>query len=286
MNNGSGDGSYEAGEVVTIVADAAPAGQEFDAWTGDVADPVNASTSITMPASDVIVSAGYKDISSDTTAPVFTSANTVSVEENQTAALTLTATDESAITYSLSGTDSPSFGINVISGLVTFNTAPDFEIKNSYSFTATATDASGNVATQSISIAIIDVDETVNDRSVINVLKLSQIAHNKGQTPYEYLVDQFDQTRPATFDPEVDQNIFDVSISWTTYSQDNWPSHFDFSGVAWNGIQAGTLITNQHIVLAAHFQRGVGTTVLFYPKDGSATVSRTIAATLTSGILT
>ncbi|MDT0608622.1 PQQ-dependent sugar dehydrogenase, partial [Croceitalea rosinachiae] len=65
VNNGSGDGSYESGEVVNIVADAAPAGQQFVSWTGDVsgiADPNGPSTTVTMPSSDVEVTATYGPI--------------------------------------------------------------------------------------------------------------------------------------------------------------------------------------------------------------------------------
>ena len=63
--NGSGDGLYVAGSVLNITADAAPSGQEFDIWTGDVAsiaDVNGASTSITMPSSDITVTATYRDI--------------------------------------------------------------------------------------------------------------------------------------------------------------------------------------------------------------------------------
>ncbi len=65
VNNGSGDGSYEAGESVNIIADVAPSGQEFDRWTGNVAnvgDVNSASTSITMPSSNTTVTATYKDL--------------------------------------------------------------------------------------------------------------------------------------------------------------------------------------------------------------------------------
>ena len=63
VNSGSGDGNYPAGTVVNLVADAAPAGQQFDKWTGDVAMVANvnaASTSITMPAANATVTATYK----------------------------------------------------------------------------------------------------------------------------------------------------------------------------------------------------------------------------------
>ena len=96
----------------------------------------------------------------DTTPPTFTSPTTVTVAENQTNALTLQATDASTpITYSMSGGDGSSFTVDSVTGVVTFNTAPDYEIKTSYTFTATVTDAQGNSATQSVTVAISDVDE-------------------------------------------------------------------------------------------------------------------------------
>lgn len=64
VNSGSGDGSYEQGEVVNISANTPPSGQVFDVWTGDVANVADvnaASTTITMPASAVSVTATYKD---------------------------------------------------------------------------------------------------------------------------------------------------------------------------------------------------------------------------------
>jgi GH35 family endo-1,4-beta-xylanase len=60
--NGSGDGEYEEGTVVNIVADAAPAGQEFSYWSGNVgkvADVNSANTIITIPSFNVTVTANY-----------------------------------------------------------------------------------------------------------------------------------------------------------------------------------------------------------------------------------
>jgi hypothetical protein len=68
VNSGSGSGSYVAGTTVNIVANAAPAGQEFDKWTGDVANVANvnaSSTSISMPAANATVSATYKALPPD-----------------------------------------------------------------------------------------------------------------------------------------------------------------------------------------------------------------------------
>jgi len=68
----------------------------------------------------------------DESAPVFTSSASVSVEENQLSAITLTATDDNTLSYAISGGDSASFNLDSASGTVTFKTAPDYETKNLY----------------------------------------------------------------------------------------------------------------------------------------------------------
>ncbi|RMD75469.1 MAG: hypothetical protein D6820_14705 [Lentisphaerae bacterium] len=62
--NGSGSGSYTAGTQVTVTADPAPSGKVFDQWTGDtsyLASVTDASTTLTMPAGDLSITATYKD---------------------------------------------------------------------------------------------------------------------------------------------------------------------------------------------------------------------------------
>jgi hypothetical protein len=73
----------------------------------------------------------------------------ISVQENQTSAFTVNASDSNGdtLTYSLSGDDSSLLSIST-SGLVTFNTAPDYEdpsdadINNIYKITASVSDGS------------------------------------------------------------------------------------------------------------------------------------------------
>ncbi|PTN31444.1 S-layer family protein [Desulfonatronum sp. SC1] len=62
VNNGSGSGQYAVGTVVNIQADPPAAGRIFDKWVGDVADVNSASTTVTMPASNITVTATYKDL--------------------------------------------------------------------------------------------------------------------------------------------------------------------------------------------------------------------------------
>ena len=64
VNSGIGDGQYAAGNIVNIVADAAPTGMVFDRWTGDVSTVANvnaSSTSITMPANPTTITATYRE---------------------------------------------------------------------------------------------------------------------------------------------------------------------------------------------------------------------------------
>jgi hypothetical protein len=65
VNNGSGSGSYTAGTVVNISANAAPSGQMFDKWTGNtsgIADVNASSTTYTMGSASATVTATYKAI--------------------------------------------------------------------------------------------------------------------------------------------------------------------------------------------------------------------------------
>lgn len=66
VNNGTGGGEYAEGSTVTITADAPVSGKQFDKWevnSGGVtlADATNSTTTFTMPAEAVSVTATYKD---------------------------------------------------------------------------------------------------------------------------------------------------------------------------------------------------------------------------------
>ena len=85
--------------------------------------------------------------------------SSVSVQENQTAVTSVSASDSNGdtLTYSLSGSDSSSLSIST-SGVITFNSAPDYETKNSYSVTVNVSDGT-NTASQALTINIADMDE-------------------------------------------------------------------------------------------------------------------------------
>ncbi|MFA9379248.1 MAG: Ig domain-containing protein, partial [Lachnotalea sp.] len=64
VTNGTGSGTYKSGDPVTIAAGTAPNGQIFDSWTSEdgvtFKNANNTTTSFTMPAKAVTVTANYK----------------------------------------------------------------------------------------------------------------------------------------------------------------------------------------------------------------------------------
>ena len=64
VTNGTGDGNYPVGAPVTVVADAAPTGQQFAGWTGNVTftSPSSPTTTFTMPSSAVAITATYSAV--------------------------------------------------------------------------------------------------------------------------------------------------------------------------------------------------------------------------------
>ena len=65
IESGSGDGMYDEGEVVNIIAEPVMTGKAFYRWHGDYAnidDRYITNTIITMPAGDVSITAGFTDL--------------------------------------------------------------------------------------------------------------------------------------------------------------------------------------------------------------------------------
>ena len=122
------------------------------------------SYSIVITASDGVNSANQNvsvSVNDLNEAPSFTSVSSYSVQEGITEIGTITTSDpeNNNITYSISGTDASSISVNSSTGALTFNSAPDYETKTSYSITATVTDGTSN-ASEDITISILDLDDT------------------------------------------------------------------------------------------------------------------------------
>ena len=158
-------------------------GATIDPLTATAQD-FSAAFEYTVTAEDEITSQIWtvtvSEAVSTNTAPVFTSAATASVEENQTAAIDVNVTDDvdaegPGLQYTLSGTiDDGLFDIDVVTGVVTFKVAPDFEAQtdnngdNVYEIQVTVTDSGALSTTQDISITVTDVIEIVPFVALIN----------------------------------------------------------------------------------------------------------------------
>ncbi|MFK7996455.1 MAG: VCBS domain-containing protein, partial [Granulosicoccus sp.] len=102
-------------------------------------------------------------------APTITSdgagtAASISVDENQSAVTTVTATDldaDGALTYSLGGKDASAFNIDSASGILTFNSAPDYEANATYEVDVIVTDNGITPLSdrQTLTVTVIDVDD-------------------------------------------------------------------------------------------------------------------------------
>ena len=119
--------------------------------TVTVSDGINSTTqNITVNVTDV----------AENVAPTISGlASSITVAENQTSVVTVSASDGNGdtLSYSLSGTDASSLSINS-SGVISFDSAPDYETKNSYSVTVNVSDAS-TTASQAITVNISNVNE-------------------------------------------------------------------------------------------------------------------------------
>ena len=117
--------------------------------------------------------------------PVITSASSASVAENQTAAISVVATDADGdvLTYSLSGTDAALFSVSATGG-ITFNTAPDFETptdagaNNVYDVTVNVDDGNNGSTSQNIAVTVTDVNEN-NSNPVITSAATASVAENQ-----------------------------------------------------------------------------------------------------------
>ena len=152
---GDNPASVELGSTYTD-AGATSDGGETVSSSGSVDTNTVGTYTITYSATDAAgnTSTATRTVNVvDTTPPVITSSDTFVADENQTAIGTVTATDLQTVTFAVSGTE-----LQITSGgVLTFVVAPDYETKNVYTATVTATDASSNSVTQDITVNVNDV---------------------------------------------------------------------------------------------------------------------------------
>ncbi|SIR00412.1 Por secretion system C-terminal sorting domain-containing protein [Maribacter ulvicola] len=149
------------------------------------------------------VNLGAITVSPVNTPPLVTSLDTANAEENQVGAIDINATDDNdaegaGLTYNLSGgADQAFFTIDADTGIITFNSSPDFEIPtdasgdNVYEVQVTVTDSGGLNKVQNILI------------TVTNVVELGSIRVLLESTPSDGTDFPFNLTRPGLSDVNV-----------------------------------------------------------------------------------
>ena len=122
---------------------------------------------IVEPIPGIHVGYGSSGTTTTTTVPVSCPSvaitnldNAVSIAENQTSVITISATGTGSLTYALSGTDSRLMSVNS-SGVITLNSNADYEQKTSYSSNAVVTDTLCS-KTKAFTINVTDVSEKHN----------------------------------------------------------------------------------------------------------------------------
>ncbi|MES2530234.1 MAG: cadherin repeat domain-containing protein [Pseudomonadota bacterium] len=102
-------------------------------------------TTVPAPSFDVSASIGQVAENSDISTAVYTAHATY--------------TGPGAVAYSLSGADAGAFHIDAQTGIVTLLAPADFEAKSDYAFDVLATDPTGRTVTQTVALAVQDVNE-------------------------------------------------------------------------------------------------------------------------------
>ena len=134
-----------------------------------------ASYNFSVVATDAAGNMGQKEavitvVNVDDTAPVITSNESISIDENSgenQVVYTASAVDsdfngQQEIVFSLDDSSDNVFSINAQTGEVTLADDPDYEAQDQYSFTVIATDGSGNQsAAKTVNLSVNDVDDFV-----------------------------------------------------------------------------------------------------------------------------
>ena len=62
-----------------------------------------------------------------------------------------------------------------------------------------------------------------------------------------------------------------------TWASSNWTGQVDFTGIAFDNNRAGTLISPRHILMAHHYQRSIGSVLVFHDSTGTRHTATLIA---------
>lgn len=151
-------------------------------------------------------------------APVITSSAAVTVAENQSAALTVTATDaeNSTLTYGIAGgADATRFTIDSVTGALSFINAPDFEAPadadndNVYQVIVSANDGQVQVS-QQVAITVSDVNEVPPNSAPVIVTTALSAPEEQTAAGRVVATDADVDTLTYSITGGIDRNLFDI----------------------------------------------------------------------------
>jgi hypothetical protein len=237
---------------------------ETTTFTATVSDGVAAP--VTNNATTVISS-------SVNNAPVVTSGGAVTVQENQTSACTVTAADAdpgAVLSYAISGgADAARFTIDAATGVVTFNSAPDFESPadaggdNVYDITVTVSDGSLTSTPRVVAIRVINANEGPTDVALSGATVGQAVGANA-------VVGTLSTTDPDAGD------TFTYTLVAGTGATDN--ASFNVSGASLRANDAAALATGSHSIRVRSTDAGG----LWFEKAFTVTVTDNLGPTVSS----
>ena len=152
VESGTGSGEYVEGASVTITANAPAAGKQFAGWTAadgvTFADASAASTTFTMPAKAVTVTANYADIpvvaEPEITSPA--ADQTVTVYEGEQATLSIVAENAASYQWYVNYNDGAGWHDKTGANGASYATSPTELSNDGYRYKCVVTGANGKTA--------------------------------------------------------------------------------------------------------------------------------------------
>jgi len=175
---------------------------------------------------------------------MFTSPETVMINENSTQPIWIGAEAKSKISFKIEGEDSRYFIFNKNTGRLIFKNIPNYEDKTSYKLMVTIKDSNRGSEIQFLTIKVVDIDENGEDDTKPKFATLDTINIQEGQK-YVMKLYAIDKNRVTYSIRGDDANIFHIDnktgeITFKDTPNYNDKSTFKFTAVAQDSHENGT----------------------------------------------
>ncbi len=235
---------------------------------------------------ETVFSTDSAAITVDTTSPTITSGAAALIEEGETVAIDVDATDaQSAVSYAISGgVDAGVFSIDATTGVISFVEAPDYEAPqddnndNVYDIQVSATDLAGNNATQNISITVTDIPDGGNNPPSITGDVLGSVTEDDPTTAAGAL---------AVSDVDAGESGTQADAGSTTYGDftvnatGDWEYTLDSANGAVQALGAGASLTDSFVVTSTDGSASETVTVTINGANDGASITGDVLGSVT-----